>query len=265
MTAVNADRSFVALPHWRPGTRLPVLVDAPAYIAATGASKRSPTPQLHTRAAVIRRLKNNFASASRNCGTLADADSGARDIEGTGIRGFSSRSAWTRETSNVSKLARADKTHLATGLTILPWVASGTRQWTCWPPGLMANLSVTPKRGRQSMRAAERGAWVEFDGISRPASINTCRQAMRERVLHRVWSRMTPAGAHVGEPGGGRFHRSTALRGPALRRRLYGSSDQPVDRPESSGSVAVRVRGVKSIQVSLNHAGFLFSYPPLST
>lgn len=169
--------------------------------------------------------KNKFLPAhafDETAGQLADRwiREFQEGIENTGIRpGFIKIGVDGGKLSDVHRklVQAAAKTHWATGLTIAAHTGNGE--------AALDELSVIQENGLKGeafiwvhaqnesdsavhARAAESGAWVEFDGIG-PKSIEQHVQfvkTMRERGhLNRVLVSHDAGWYHVGEPGGGSF------------------------------------------------------------
>jgi phosphotriesterase-related protein len=117
-----------------------------------------------------------------------------------------------------AKLVRAAaRCHKRTGLVIASHTGDGV--------AAMAELEILKEEGVASSgfiwvhaqnekdpavheRAAELGAWVEFDGISPKTleqHIELVRHMQRRKLLHRVLISQDAGWYHVGEPGGGDF------------------------------------------------------------
>ncbi|MBI4659687.1 MAG: phosphotriesterase [Verrucomicrobia bacterium] len=147
-------------------------------------------------------------------------------IEGTGIRpGFMKIGVDAGPLSEVHRklVHAAARAHWATGLTIAAHTGNGV--------AALEELAVLDREGLKGeafiwvhaqsesdaklhARAAERGVWVEFDGIG-PNSIDQHLKlvlAMRARgFLNRVLLSHDAGWYHVGEPGGGNFRPFDAL------------------------------------------------------
>jgi phosphotriesterase-related protein len=171
---------------------------------------------------------------------IAEAE---RGIEGTGIRpGFAKSGVDAGPLSAIDRklVEAAALTHLATGLTLAIHTGDGR--------AALEVLEVLKQRGvapdayvwvhaqnevDRATRAwaAQRGAWVEFDGVS-PASLDghvaaVLDLARRDR-LDRVLVSQDAGWYHVGEPGGGAYRPYTFLFDaflPALRRAGLGEDD----------------------------------------
>ena len=164
-------------------------------------------------------------------------------IEGTGVRpGFIKIGVDAGPLSDLHRklVQAAAQTHSATGLTIAAHTGDGRAALDelAVLEGLgvagEAFIWVHAQSERESAlhaRAAERGAWVEFDGIS-AESIDrnvTWVTAMRDRgFLHRVLLSHDAGWYHVGEPGGGKFRSFDTLFSqfiPALRKAGFSEAE----------------------------------------
>jgi phosphotriesterase-related protein len=148
---------------------------------------------------------------------IAEARNG---IEGTGIRpGFMKIGVDAGPLSQIdAKLVRAaGLTHEATGLVIGSHTGDGVAAMAQLdllegmgvPPDafIWIHAQNEPDRGLH-VRAAERGAWVEFDGVSDEAfeRHKACVLHMYERqLIHRTLISHDAGWYHVGEPDGGTF------------------------------------------------------------
>jgi predicted metal-dependent phosphotriesterase family hydrolase len=114
-------------------------------------------------------------------------------------------------------VSAAALTHLTTGLAIMAHTGDGV--------AAMAELAVLKRHGTPASafiwahaqnekdmsvhrRAAEMGAWVEFDGISEEAlsrHVELVMEMKRQRLLGRVLTSQDAGWYHVGEPKGGNF------------------------------------------------------------
>ena len=179
-------------------------------------------------------------------------------IEGTGIRpGFIKLGADAGPLPEVHrKLVRAAaRTHLASGLTIAAHSGDGVaalealeilrKEGLDGPAFIWVHANAEADR-RLHARAAEAGAWVEFDGIGPKEvgrHVDLVRSMKEAGQLGRVLLSHDAGWYHVGEPGGGEYpalrHADGRLRaGPAGGRAVRGRGP-PIDRGQSSG----RVRG----------------------
>jgi len=117
-----------------------------------------------------------------------------------------------------AKLVRAAAlTHLRTGLTICSHTGDGVAAME--QLDVIAKLGVRPqafvwvhaqneKNRDVHARAAERGCWVEFDGISQESArqyAETLKQMVGLGFLNQTLISMDAGWYHVGEPGGGKF------------------------------------------------------------
>lgn len=141
-------------------------------------------------------------------------------IEGTGIRpGFIKIGVDSGALSEMHrKLVRAAaRCHWATGLTIAAHTGNGEAALDeinmIEQEGLKAGAFIWIHAQNESnsdvhARAAERGAWIEFDGIG-PDNIEShvkfIRSLQERGFLHRVLLSHDAGWYHVGEPNGGQF------------------------------------------------------------
>ena len=183
-------------------------------------------------------------------------------IEGTGIRpGFMKIGVDAGPLSDIHrKLVRAAaRAHWATGLTIAAHTGNGVaaleEMGALQEEGLKGEAFIWVHAQSESnpdlhARAAELGAWVEFDGIG-PNSIDQHLRLvrnMRERGLfNRVLLSHDAGWYHVGEPGGGNFRSFETLFTtfvPALKGAGFTDSEinqLTVLNPREA--FAIRVRG----------------------
>jgi len=182
-------------------------------------------------------------------------------IEGTGIRpgliklGFNGGPLTDAEQKLIRAAAIA---HQQTGLTIGahtgPAVsafeqlsileATGTH-----PSAWIWIHAQNEKDPAQHIKAARRGAWVSFDGVS-PASLAThvelVTRMKNENLLHRVLVSQDAAWYHVGEPHGGAFRSfETVFTAfiPAIRAAGFTDADIRtlfIDNPANAFSISVR-------------------------
>jgi phosphotriesterase-related protein len=147
-------------------------------------------------------------------------------IAGTGVRpGFIKIGVDKGPLTEVSrKLVRAAaRTHLKSGLTIACHTGDGAaameemeilREERVDPSAWIWVHAQSEADKKLHMRAAERGGWVEFDGIG-PDSIDRHLElvrSMKERgLLSRVLISHDAGWYSVGEPGGGKFRPYTTL------------------------------------------------------
>jgi phosphotriesterase-related protein len=157
------------------------------------------------------------------------------------------------------KLVRAAaRAHRATGLTIAAHTGDGiaarhqldlVEREGVSPAAFIWVHAQNEADGDRHVQAAERGAWVEFDGIG-PNSIDRhvgLVQAMKARgLLGRVLISQDAGWYHVGEPGGGTFRPYTTLFAeflPALRAAGFTEAEVralTVENPQAA--LAVRAR-----------------------
>ncbi len=123
-----------------------------------------------------------------------------------------------------AKLVRAAaRTHRETGLPIASHTGTGAAamaeldllEAAGVPPSAFIWVHAQSERdGTFHVRAARRGAWVEFDGIS-PSSLGRHLELVQrmktEVLLERVLVSHDAGWYHVGEPGGGQFRPYTTL------------------------------------------------------
>jgi len=123
-----------------------------------------------------------------------------------------------------AKLVRAAaRTHRETGLPIASHTGTGAAamaeldllEAAGVPPSAFIWVHAQSERdGTFHVRAARRGAWVEFDGIS-PSSLGRHLEIVQrmktEVLLERVLVSHDAGWYHVGEPGGGQFRPYTTL------------------------------------------------------
>lgn len=155
----------------------------------------------------------------------------------------------------------AARAHLRTGLTIAAHTGDGVA--ANQQLEILRDEGVDPSawiwvhaqsEGDPSIAAevADRGAWVEFDGIG-PKTIerhvDLVRALERRGRLDRVLISQDAGWYHVGEPGGGAFRPFDTLFTeflPALERAGLDASARrrlTVDNPRAAFTVAVRARG----------------------
>jgi phosphotriesterase-related protein len=182
-------------------------------------------------------------------------------IEGTGIRpGFIKLGADAGPLPEIHRklVQAAGRTHLASGLTIAAHSGDGA--------AAMGALEILRQEGidgsafiwvhanaeadqRLHVRAAEAGAWVEFDGIS-PKEIdrhvNLVRSMKVAGHLGRVLVSHDAGWYHVGEPGGGAYRPYDTLMAdfvPALRAAKLTEAEVrrlTVDNPADAFEMRVR-------------------------
>jgi phosphotriesterase-related protein len=152
----------------------------------------------------------------------------------------------------------AARTHLASGLTIAAHTGDGR--------AAIEELTILKGEGVDAaafiwvhaqnehdpalhVRAAESGAWVEFDGISSESITRHVElvQAMRARgLLGRVLLSHDAGWYHVGEPGGGTFRPFDTLMSqlvPALRGAGFTAEEVrqlTVDNPRAAFTIGIR-------------------------
>jgi phosphotriesterase-related protein len=190
-------------------------------------------------------------------------------IEGTGIRpGFIKIGvdAGPLNAVNRTLVRAAARTHLASGLTIAAHTGDGT--------AALEELKIVAEEGVQGSawiwvhaqnerdsalhaRAAEQGAWVEFDGIgprSLQQHVDFVLAMKRYGLLGRVLLSHDAGWYRVGEPGGGQFRPYTTLFTdfiPALKQAGFTEGEitrLTVDNPREAFTVRVRARNEKKAQ-----------------
>lgn len=181
-------------------------------------------------------------------------------IEGTGIKpGIIKIGVDAGPLSEIdAKLVRAAAlTHLKTGLTIGSHTGDGVAAMA--QLDLIAGLGVSPsafiwihaqneKDKSLHARAAERGCWVEFDGVSSRSAVAHVELvvSLHERgFLNRTLVSMDAGWYHVGEPRGGNYRGYNSLFTeflPALKSKLRGKQAQEllVNNPQQALTLAVR-------------------------
>ena len=123
-----------------------------------------------------------------------------------------------------TKLVRAAaRTHRETGLPIASHTGTGAAamaeldllEAAGVPPSAFIWVHAQSERDETfHVRAARRGAWVEFDGISPPSlgrHLDLVQRMKTEGLLERVLVSHDAGWYHVGEPGGGQFRPYTTL------------------------------------------------------
>ncbi|GBC95841.1 Phosphotriesterase homology protein [bacterium HR16] len=168
-----------------------------------------------------------------------------KGIEGTGIRPGFIKIGVDPEPSEVDMrlLEAAAFTHRKTGLTIASHTGPGSAARK--QIERLEQMGVHPSafiwvhaqvEGDKSLHvwAAERGAWVEFDGVS-PETVDQHVEFIlhlrQKGLLNRVLVSHDAGWYHVGEPGGGMFREYTTLFThliPALRKA--GFSDEEIEQ-----------------------------------
>lgn len=164
-------------------------------------------------------------------------------IDGTGVRpGFLKSGVDAGALSEIDrKLVRAAALcHLRTGLSLAIHTGDGAAAMdvitTLEGEGVAASAYVwvhAQNEGRRELhlRAAEAGAFVEFDGVSErslDSSVEAVTDLWRRGLASRVLVSQDAGWYHVGEPGGGTFRGYTTLFDafvPALRRAGFGDAD----------------------------------------
>lgn len=159
-------------------------------------------------------------------------------IDGTGIKpGIIKIGVDSGPLSEIdAKLVKAAAlTHLQTGLTIGAHTGDGVAAMQ--QLDLLASLGVSPaafiwihaqneKDQAVHRRAAERGCWVEFDGINPNSAAQHAEFVMnlaQQNLLARVLVSMDAGWYHVGEPNGGKYRDYNSLFTdflPLLKKRL---------------------------------------------
>lgn len=186
----------------------------------------------------------------------------ARDgIEGTGVRpGFLKIGVDAGPLSEIDRklVTAAARCHLGTGLTIS--IHTGDGRAALDIVSVLAAEGVAPEAyvwvhaqnetdRAVHVRAAEQGAWVEFDGVSEErldAHVAAVADMRGRGLLGRVLVSQDAGWYRVGEPGGGAFRPYTLLFDafvPAVRRAGLGEADVRtllVDNP--ARALASRVR-----------------------
>lgn len=182
-------------------------------------------------------------------------------IEGSGIRpGFLKIGVDPGPLSEIDRklIVAAGRCHLATGLAVCVHTGDGeaaldvlaTLRRERVSPSAYVWIHAQTERDRSiHARAAEEGAWVEFDGV-RPEALDAHVEAVTDMIGHGHLGRLLvsqDAGwYHVGERGGGSYRGYTFLFDaflPALRAR--GISDAQVRRllvENPAEALAARVR-----------------------
>src|SRR3954454_11635056 len=185
-------------------------------------------------------------------------------IEGTGIQpGFIKLGADAGPLPEVHrKLVRAAaRTHLESGLTIAAHSGDGVAALEALEilrkEGLSGSAFIwvhanTEPDNRRHVRAAESGAWVEFDGIG-PKEVGRHVQLVRSMKeaghLGRVLLSHDACWYHVGEPGGGAYRPYDTLMAefvPALRAAGLSEAEVrrlTVENPRAAFAVRARPAG----------------------
>ncbi len=184
-------------------------------------------------------------------------------IEGTGIRpGFIKITVDEGPLSDVSRklVQAAARTHHKSGLTIAGHAGDARAAFgqldVLKQEGLAGNAWIWVHAQREAdsavhRRAAERGAWIEFDRIS-PSSIEQHLAMVRDMKKHGLLDRVLishDAGWYsIGEPGGGKFRDYNALFThflPALKEAGFTGDEIhqiTVINPAEAFTVCVRTR-----------------------
>jgi phosphotriesterase-related protein len=182
-------------------------------------------------------------------------------IEGTGIRpGFIKTGVDPGPLSEIDRklIEAAALCHLETGLTIAAHTGDGRAALEILP--LLEGLGVSPeayvwvhaqnaKDPATRAWAAQRGAWVELDGVG-PDTVDEHVEAVvdlfRRDRIDRVLVSQDAGWFHVGEPAGGVYRAHTFLFDtfvPALRARGLGEADVRrllVDNPAEAFAIRRR-------------------------
>lgn len=165
-------------------------------------------------------------------------------IEGTRIRpGIMKISVDKGSLSEIdAKLVRAAAlTHLKTGLTIASHTEDGTsaleeldllnREGVAGSAFIWVHAHIEPQTEKQ-IKAAQRGAWIEYDGISEKSleqHVKLVKLMIDAGLIHRTLISQDAGWYNVGEPGGGQYRSYDALFAlfiPALRKS--GVSEQQI-------------------------------------
>jgi phosphotriesterase-related protein len=184
-------------------------------------------------------------------------------IDGTGIRpGFLKIGVDAGPLTEVNRklVQAAARTHLDSGLTIAAHTGDGTAALeelkVLGDEGVdgSAFIWVHAQNERDTTlhaRAADQGAWVEFDGIgpqSLPRHVELVRALKGRGHLGRVLLSQDAGWYHVGEPGGGKFRSYETLFTqfvPALKAAGFSDAEVrrlTVDNPRAALTVRVRPR-----------------------
>lgn len=159
------------------------------------------------------------------------------------------------------KLVRAAaRVHLQSGLTIACHTGDGAaamqemailREEGVDPSGWIWVHAQNEKNQNLHLRAAERGGWVELDGISASTierHVELVQNMKRHKLLNRVLLSHDAGWYSVGEPDGGKFRSYSTLFAqfiPALQKAGFGSEeiDQlTVKNPANAFAIDVRAR-----------------------
>lgn len=147
-------------------------------------------------------------------------------IDGTGIRpGFMKIGVDKGSLSDIdARLVRAAAlTHLKTGLTIASHTEDGTsaleelellnREGVAASAFIWVHAHIESQTEKQ-IRAARRGAWIEYDGISEKSleqHVKLVKMMVDARLIHRTLISQDAGWYNVGEPGGGQFRNYEVL------------------------------------------------------
>jgi phosphotriesterase-related protein len=143
-----------------------------------------------------------------------------------------------------AKLVRAAAlTHLKTGLTIASHTEDGTsaleeldllnREGVAGSAFIWVHAHIEPQTEKQ-IKAAQRGAWIEYDGISEKSleqHVKLVKLMIDAGLIHRTLISQDAGWYNVGEPGGGQYRSYDALFAlfiPALRKS--GVSEQQISQ-----------------------------------
>jgi phosphotriesterase-related protein len=147
-------------------------------------------------------------------------------IDGTGIKpGIMKISVDKGPLSEIdAKLVRAAAlTHLKTGLTIASHTEDGTsaleeldllnKEGVAASAFIWVHAHIEPQTDKQ-LKAARRGAWIEFDGISEKSleqHVKLVKMMIDAGLLHRTLISQDAGWYHVGERGGGQYRSYESL------------------------------------------------------
>lgn len=273
----DGDEAFaVALPHLRRAAELGcrTFVDCtPAYIGRDAAllKRLSEATNLHvvTTTGYYGAANDKFVPAfayRESAEELAArwVKEFEQGIEGTGIKpGIIKIGVDAGPLSEIdAKLVRAAAlTHLKTGLTIGSHTGDGVAAMA--QLDLIASLGVSPsafiwihaqneKDKSLHERAAKRGSWVEFDGISSrstAAHVEFVAHLSERGFLNRTLVSMDAGWYHVGEPRGGNYRGYDSLFTeflPALKSKLSGKQERELLVSNPQQALTLRVRRLKS-------------------
>jgi phosphotriesterase-related protein len=274
----DADEAFaVALPHLRRAAELGcrTFVDCtPAYIGRDAALLRrlSEAAKLNvvTTTGYYGAANDKFVPAFAYRESAEDLAARwvaefERGIEGTGVRpGIIKIGVDAGPLSEIdAKLVRAAAlTHLKTGLTIASHTGDGAAALA--QLDLITGLGVSPtafiwvhaqneKDRAVHERAAARGCWVEFDGVSSRSAaehVTLVTHLAEGGFLNRILVSMDAGWYHVGEPRGGNYRGYESLFTefmPALRSKLGGEQVRRLltANPQDALSIGVRRLGAQ--------------------